>query len=123
MNCRTKPILFLAIGTLLFLAASLIHAGLLLTGYQHGRAATAEGMIGTVLGIGLVASLMRPASAPVFALAVQGFALLGTLVGAFTIAVGVGPQTPADLAFHAILLLVLIAGVIVALRRSAVHTG
>jgi len=71
-------------------------------------------MIGAVLALGLIASLMRPAPAPILALAVQGFALLGTLVGAFTIAIGVGPQTHADLIFHVILLLVLISGVIVA---------
>ena len=121
MTCRTRLILFLALETLLFVAASLVHAGILLAGYEHGRAATAEGVIGAVLALGLIASLMRPAPAPVLALTVQGFALLGTLVGAFTIAVGVGPQTRADIVFHAILLLVLIPGVIVAwkARRRA----
>lgn len=46
-------------------------------------------------------------------LAVQGFALLGTLVGACTIAVGVGPQTRGDAVFH-VLLLVLRAGMVAA---------
>jgi len=114
MNCRTKLILFPAVETLLFVAASLTHAGILLSGHEHGRAATAEGVIGAVLALGLIASLMRKAPAPVLALAVQGFALLGTLAGAFTIAVGVGPRTAADLIFHAILLLVLIVGTVAA---------
>lgn len=119
MNCRTKLILFLALETFLFGAASLIHAGILRSGYEHGRAATAEGVIGAVLALGLVASLMRSTPAPGLALAAQGFALLGTLVGAFTIAVGVGPQTPADLVFHAILLLVLVSGIIVAWKTRS----
>jgi|GEM_PF-5961407 len=49
-------------------------------------------------------------------LAVLGFALLGTLVGAFTIIVGIGPKTMLDLALHAALLLGLI-GTLVATWR------
>jgi hypothetical protein len=116
MTGRTGLLLLLALATALFVAAALVHAGILFAGYEHGRAATAEGVIGTVLALGLVASLMRATPAPVPALVVQGFALLGTLVGAFTIAVGVGPQTRADIVFHAVLLLVLIAGIAVAWR-------
>lgn len=116
MNCRTKLVLVLAVETLLFAAASLVHAGILLGGYEHSRATTAEGVIGAVLALGLVASLIRPLAVPVVALAVQAFALLGTLVGAFTIAIGVGPQTPEDYIFHAVLLVVLVAGVFIAWR-------
>lgn len=93
--------LLLAFQAILFAAASLVHAGVLLSGYEHSRAATAEGVIALVLLAGLVGSLVRPASARTIALAAQGFALLGTLVGAFTIAVGVGPQTTAGL-LHAV---------------------
>jgi hypothetical protein len=82
--------LLLAFQAALFGAASLVHAGILLSGYEHSRAATAEGVIALVLLGGLVAGLIRPASARTVALAVQGLALLGTLVGAFTIAIGVG---------------------------------
>lgn len=114
MTCRTKLILFLAVERLLFITASLVHAGCLYMGYEHGRAATAEGVIGVVLALGLVISLMRTAPAAVLALAVQSFAFLGTLVGVSTITVGVGSRTHVNLAFHAVLLLVLITGMIVA---------
>ena len=102
----------------LFAAASLVHAGVLLRGYEHSRAATAEGVIALVLVAGLVVSLIPSASARTVALVVQGFALLGTLVGAFTIAVGVGPQTTADRVLHALLLAVLVSGLVVTWRSS-----
>jgi hypothetical protein len=110
MNDRTKQRLFLVAGTTLFVAASLVHAGILVSGFEHARAMIAEGVIGAVLGIGLLASLAWPGHAAAVALSVQAFALLGTLVGAFTIAVGVGPQTRGDIALHAVLLVVLSAG-------------
>lgn len=86
----------------------------------------AEGVIGAVLALGIIAALMRPASAPVLALAAQGFALIGTLAGAFTIAIGIGPQARVDIVFHAILLVVLTPGILIAwrVRRPAPrHAG
>ncbi|MCD6671869.1 MAG: hypothetical protein LT106_03365 [Burkholderiaceae bacterium] len=106
--------LLLAFQAALFAAASLVHAGVLFSGYEHSRAAIAEGVIALVLLAGLIVSGVRSASARTIALAVQGFALLGTLVGAFTIAVGVGPQTTADYVFHAVLLALLVWGLVVA---------
>lgn len=44
--------------------------------------------------------------------AALAFAFLGTLVGAFTIAVGIGPQTRADFVLHALLLLGLALGLV-----------
>ena len=116
MTRRTT--LLLALQAILFAAASLVHAGVLFSGYEHSRAATAEGVIALVLAAGLVVSLVRPASARTGALVAQGFALLGTLVGAFTIAIGVGPQTTADYVFHAVVLALLISGLILT-RRTA----
>jgi hypothetical protein len=49
-------------------------------------------------------------------LAAQGFALLGTLVGAFTIAIGVGPRTVPDIVYHVVLLIVLGWGLTVTVR-------
>ncbi|MCP4565096.1 MAG: hypothetical protein GY873_04900 [Bosea sp.] len=106
----------LTVEVLLFAGASLVHAGVLIGGYEHAQARTAEGVIGAVLALGLVICLLRPAAARRAALVVQGFALLGTLVGLFTIAAGVGPQTLADKAFHGLLLVVLIAGLVAAWR-------
>lgn len=114
MTHRTKLALILAVQTALFAAASLVHAGILASGFEHARAMIAEGVIGAVLALGLLALLIWPARGPIIALAAQGFALLGTLVGAFTIAIGVGPQTRGDAAFHVVLLLVLLAGMLAA---------
>lgn len=117
MTRLTEPLL--AFQAILFGAASLIHAGVLVAGYEHSRAAIAEGVIALVLLAGLIASLVRPASTRTIALVVQGFALLGTLVGAFTIAVGVSPQTTADYVFHVVLLALLVSGLVVTWRRPA----
>lgn len=110
--------LLLAVQIILFAAASLIHAGVLASGYEHSRAAIAEGVIAAVLFAGLVVSLARPRATRTIALVVQGFALLGTLVGAFTIAIGVGPQTTADALFHAGLLPLLLFGLAVAWKSK-----
>lgn len=116
MTNRTTLLAFLAIQILLFAGASLVHASVLAGGHEHVRARTAEGVIAAVLALGLAFCLLRPAAARVTALAVQVFALLGTLVGVFTISVGVGPQTLADKLFHGVLLMVLVAGLLAAWR-------
>ncbi len=46
-------------------------------------------------------------------------ALLGTLVGIFTIAVGVGPRTVPDIAYHILIVGVLVWGLIVTQRSAA----
>lgn len=114
MTHRTKLALVLAVETALFPIASLVHAGILASGFEHARAMIAENVIGVVLALGMLMVLIWPARRPIIALAVQGFALLGTLVGAFTIAVGVGQKTRGDAVFHVALLLVLLAGVLAA---------
>lgn len=111
----TRPTkLLLAVQAILFAAACLVHAGVPFSGYEHSRAATAEGVIALVLLAALVGGLSRPEPARMIALAAQGIAFLGTLVGAFTIAVGVGPQTTADYLFHAVLLVLLASGLFIA---------
>ncbi|WID96257.1 hypothetical protein QO058_26605 [Bosea vestrisii] len=116
MTSRSTLLTFLTVEILLFAGASLIHAGIPIAGSEHVQAMTAEGVIAAVLTLGLAIGGLRPAAARTTALAVQGFALLGTLVGVFTIAVGVGPQTPADKAFHGVLLVLLVAGLVAAWR-------
>lgn len=113
---RTKLLLFLVCEFLFFALASLVHIGVLFAGHDHSRAASAEGVIGAVLALRLIDSLTQPAPKPVLALLVQAFALLGTLVGTFTIAVGVGLQTRGDIAFHVFLLAVLGVGLFSAWR-------
>ncbi len=101
-----------------FVLAGATHAGLLLAGYQHRQASIAESCIGAVLLAGFGLTWVLPARTRSIGLATQGFALLGTLVGAFTIAIGVGPRTAPDLAFHAGILAVLAAGLIVTGRQA-----
>lgn len=108
----------LAVQTFLFASASLVHAGVLVSGYEHSRAAIAEGVIALVLLAGLAIGIARPAATRTIALAAQGFALLGTLVGAFTIAIGVGPQTRPDYLFHILLLVLLVSGLVVAWKSK-----
>ena len=107
---RTTVRLFLLGEGLGFVAAALVHAGVLLSGHEHPQAKIAEGLIAVVLLGGLALSWLRPAAALPIGLAVQGFALLGTVVGLITIAGGVGPRSTLDLGFHAGILLVLGCG-------------
>lgn len=110
--------LVIALQVLLLGAAALVHAGILTAGYEHSRAATAEGIIALVLLAGLILSAIPSLPAHSLLLSVQIFALLGTLVGAFTIAIGVGPQTAGDIVFHAFLLAVLVIGLVLAVRAK-----
>jgi hypothetical protein len=109
---------FLLIEATAFAAAALVHFGVLVHGYEHRQARIAESVIAVVLLGGLVVSWARPASTREAGLAVQAFALLGTLVGLFTIAVGVGPRTAPDIVYHVGIVAVLIWGLLVAVRAS-----
>jgi hypothetical protein len=109
--------LFLLIEAASFIIASLIHSGRLIQGYAHPQARIAEGVIATVLLAALVWTWIRPASLHRAGLAAQGFAFLGTLVGVFTIIVGVGPRTAPEVAYHIGILLVLGWGLSVTARE------
>jgi hypothetical protein len=110
-----------------FSVASAIHSGLLIAGYEHSQARIGEGLIALVLLAGLALTWLRPAWLRGAGLAAQGFALLGTLVGIFTIIVGIGPRTIPDIAYHITIVVVLIVGLGVAIRartdRVAQHAG
>jgi hypothetical protein len=110
---------FLFFETIAFAAAALVHAGVLADGYQHPAATIAESVIAGVLTVGLVLSMVSPRSARAAGLAAQGFALVGTLVGVFTIAIGVGPQSRFDVALHAGFIALLAAGLTTAARNRA----
>lgn len=99
----------------LFALASLAHAGILLTGFEHERAAIAESVIAAVLATGLAVSRLHGTAARRAAITAQAFALLGTIVGAIMIAIGIGPQTPADIALHAVMLAMLVYGLFAAI--------
>jgi hypothetical protein len=109
---------FLLVEAAAFLTAASIHLGLLSVGYEHRKAGIAESLIAAVLLVGLVWSGIRPASTPRAGLAAQAFALFGTIVGLFTIAIGVGPRTVPDIAYHLFILAVLVWGLAVARRAT-----
>jgi hypothetical protein len=108
--------LFMLVEAATFMLAAAIHAGLLIDGYAHREARIAETVIGLVLLVGAALTWIRPTSARTTALAAQGFALLGTLVGIFTIIVGVGPRSGPDILYHVGIVGVLAWGLAVAWR-------
>ena len=114
-----KTRLFLLVETVAFASASLVHSGFLIPGYEHAQARIAEGLIAAVLFTGLLVSLAIQEWTHLSGMAAQSFALLGTLVGLFTIAIGVGPRTVPDLTFHATIVVVLVWGLIVARRAPS----
>jgi hypothetical protein len=115
-----QPIrVFLLVEAAAFAVAALAHSGVLVHGYQHQQARVAESLTALVLLAGLALSWLRPAWTRQAGIAAQGFALLGTLVGLFTIALGVGPQTAPDVAYHLGILAVLVWGLVVAARAPA----
>ncbi|WP_266081043.1 hypothetical protein [Haladaptatus caseinilyticus] len=120
-NQRTVRVLLAVEATSFFLAA-LVHAGLLTQGFEHHEAMIAEGTIGIVLLLGLAITWIQPRSMFSFAVAVQAFALLGTFVGIFTIAVGIGPRTVPDIVYHVAIAIVLTSGLVLAVRSRAVES-
>lgn len=93
-----------------FLAAAFTHFGVLTNSYRHPQAANAESAITCVLLVGCIVTLLRPSLAIRSAVVAQSFAVFGTLVGIFTIVVGVGPHTMPDIVYHACILIFLVCG-------------
>jgi hypothetical protein len=106
--------LFLIVEAISFGLAALIHSGLFLDGYDHDEARIAESIIAIVLLFGLIVGLVRPDLVRAAGIGAQAFALLGTCVGLFTIAVGVGPRSVLDVVYHLTIIAVLIWGLRVA---------
>jgi hypothetical protein len=113
---RTTIRLFLLVECASFFAAGLIHRGVFINGYAHQQASIAETSIACVLLVGFGLTWIWAAQTRLIGLVAQAFALLGTLVGVFTIAVGVGPRTVPDIAYHLTILAVLVLGLVVAAR-------
>ncbi|MGH2820523.1 MAG: hypothetical protein ACRDJ5_07720 [Actinomycetota bacterium] len=105
---------FLLLEAFAFAAAALAHSGVLIDGYEHTEARIAESVIALVLLLGALLSWIRPQWTRAAGTVAQGFALLGTLVGVFTIVVGIGPRTVPDIVYHAGIVAVLVWGVLVA---------
>jgi hypothetical protein len=108
---------FLLLQIAIFLALVSIHFGLLIGGYRHRNAGTTESVIAAVLVAGLLLTWTPPPWSRRAATAAQSFGILGVLAGLFTIALGIGPRTMLDLTRNAALLLTLIAGLAITLRK------
>ena len=103
--------LLLLFEAMTFIAAALIHAGRVVPGYAHQNARIAETVIAIVLLLGLLFTFLRPQWARLAATWAQSVALAGTLIGLFTIIVGVGPRTVPDVIYHVAIIMVLGVGI------------
>jgi len=110
---------FLVFEASTFVVAALVHSGVLVAGYEHRAAGVAETVIAVVLLAAFLATWIRPVWIRVIGLSAQSFALLGTVVGLFTIVVGIGPRTVPDIAYHAAVIVVLAWGLVVTKRALA----
>ena len=117
-SATTKLRTFLAAEVVLFALASLLHRGIIARGFEHARAAVAEGIIAVVLAIGLAICVYSPSEARAATLWTQGFALVGVCVGLVMILIGIGPRSGLDFGIHAVMALTLISGLAIAKRAS-----
>lgn len=115
----TKLRIILAAEAAVFILAALIHGGILLDGYEHREASIAEAMIAAVLLTGIEASWVWPAQTTRAAVVAQGLALLGTLVGIFTMIIGLGPRTGPDVVYHVLIASILAWGLATAMRTRS----
>ena len=118
MNVGTLQV-FLAVEAVAFALASLVHGGYVISGYAHRNARIAETILAAVLTAGFVVTVVAPSYVRRVGVLTQGFALLGTLVGLVTIAIGVGPRTVPDVIYHIAIIIVLAAGLSYARRAGA----
>ena len=116
-----RPLLLFQAST--FVAAAAVHFGVLLEGYGHRQAGTAETVTAVVL-LAALALTWAPSPWPRrAAVGGQAFAIIGVLVGLFTTAVGVGPRTAPDIAYHVGILAVLVMGLAITLRDRTPPVG
>jgi glucan phosphoethanolaminetransferase (alkaline phosphatase superfamily) len=108
---------FLLLQIAIFLSMVSIHFGLLIGGYRHRSAGTAELVIAAVLVAALLLTWMPAPWSRRPATAAQSFGILGVLVGLFAIALGIGPRTMLDVFLNAGMLLNLIGGLAITLRK------
>jgi hypothetical protein len=109
---------YLGAGAVLFFAAALFHSGLAGDGYDHREALIAESIIGAVLLAGWIASRLAPQRTRTLAIGALAFGLLGTSIGLVTIIIGIGPRTLPDLILHGAMILLLVTGLITAVRAD-----
>ncbi len=102
-----------------FVIASIIHSGVLTRVSVDRGANVAEGIIGAVLLTGAIVASIRPGWTRFVGVLAQGFGLLGSLIGLFLAARGLGPNTVPDLVFHVVIVAMLAVGIVAAFRGPA----
>ncbi len=103
---------------IIFVLASLVHFGILIGGYEHDKARVAELIIAVILAIGFITGIINPAAAEKAARITLWIALAGTLIGLFTIIIGVGLQSSLDLVLHSVMILLLGLGLIFTKKKN-----
>lgn len=83
-----------------FGAAALAHAGLPVEGYEHRDTIIFDSVLGGILFLGYVLIRLNPSWTRRTGIVAQGIALLGTVIGRFSIIAGSGPRTILDLVFY-----------------------
>jgi hypothetical protein len=111
----------LALQAAAFASTALLHSGALGPSHHHDAAAIAESVIALALFAGVAVAFVSPRRSRAAGLAAQGFALLGTLVGIFTFAVGVGPRSTLDYVLHVGFVAALATGLAVVARGGALE--
>ena len=114
--------LFLGLEAAVFIAAALIHFGIVMDGYNDREAGIAESVIAIVLLAGLLTSLLRPDWTRRAGILVQGFALVGTFVG-LTLLITLGPRTLLDISIHVVMVALLVIGLIVTVGAPTTFQG
>ena len=115
---KTTTQLFLVVQAAVFVFAAGVHFGIVGSMDDPG-AAVAETVIAVALLGGLALTFVSGIPARTAALAAQGFALLGTLVG-FTLVLTVGPTKAFDVTMHGLMLALLVTGLAVTYRSPQV---
>ena len=111
--------IFIVIAAASLAVASLIHSGVLMSGYEDRSAAIAEGVIASVMVVGLFITWASDRWALVAGRGALLFGLAGTTLGLFLVLIGVGPRTVADLVYHIALFLFLVVGVAISWRAPS----
>ncbi len=101
-----------AAAIVLFVAAA-IHFGAFGAAYAHERARIPETVIGIVLLAGALAASV-PGWGGSAAFVALVFGLLGVVLGIVLVFIGVGPHSTLDYALHALMLVLLVAGLFAA---------
>ncbi len=106
---------FLLAEGLAFSLAALLHVGLPTEGYEQREAIIFESMLGGFLFLGYLVTRFNPSWTRRTGIAIQGMALLGTVIGRFSIITGHGSWTIVDLVFYRAITAVLLWGLVLAI--------